>query len=79
MRCPATGGSEQARATKLTGWQRHSVRGFLSAGGRKQGYKRPSFPRAGARASGNMPPPHGGSVFTQETCHDLLRDHDQIG
>jgi len=34
---------------ELTGWQRHSVRGFLSASLRKQGQKVRSFARAGER------------------------------
>jgi hypothetical protein len=33
----------------LTGWQRHSVRGFLSASVRKQGYKLRSFLRGDER------------------------------
>src|SRR4051794_38161903 len=36
---------------QLTGWERHSVRGFLSAGVRKQGYKLRLFLRAGERRS----------------------------
>jgi hypothetical protein len=34
---------------ELTGWQRHSVRGFLSASLRKRGQKVRSFERAGER------------------------------
>ena len=33
----------------LTGWQRHSVRGFLSASMRKQGRSVRSFERGGER------------------------------
>jgi hypothetical protein len=34
---------------EITGWQAHSVRGFLSAGVRKQGHKLRSFSRGGRR------------------------------
>jgi hypothetical protein len=34
---------------QATGWQRHSVRGFLSASIRKQGRRVRSFERAGER------------------------------
>jgi Protein of unknown function (DUF3489) len=42
-------GASRRELEQLTGWQRHSVRGFLSAGVRKQGYKLRSFVRAGER------------------------------
>lgn len=42
-------GASRRELEQLTGWQRHSVRGFLSAGVRKQGYKLRSFLRAGER------------------------------
>jgi Protein of unknown function (DUF3489) len=42
-------GATAQQIQQLTGWQRHSVRGFLSAGVRKQGYKLRSFARAGER------------------------------
>ena len=34
---------------RLTGWQRHSIRGFLSSSARKHGFYLPSFRRAGER------------------------------
>jgi len=40
-------GATRREIEQLTGWQRHSVRGFLSAGIRKQGYKLRSFLRGG--------------------------------
>jgi hypothetical protein len=40
-------GATRREIEQLTGWQRHSVRGFLSAGVRKQGYKLRSFLRGG--------------------------------
>src|SRR3954462_11617592 len=42
-------GATRREIEQLTGWQRHSVRGFLSAGVRKQGYKLRSFLRSGER------------------------------
>ena len=42
-------GATRREIEQLTGWQRHSVRGFLSAGVRKQGYKLRLFLRAGER------------------------------
>jgi hypothetical protein len=42
-------GATRREIEQLTGWQRHSVRGFLSASVRKQGYKLRSFWRAGER------------------------------
>ena len=42
-------GATRREIEQFTGWQRHSVRGFLSAGVRKQGYKLRSFLRAGER------------------------------
>ena len=42
-------GATRREIEQLTGWQRHSVRGFLSAGVRKQGYKLRLFSRAGER------------------------------
>jgi hypothetical protein len=42
--------NEQAQVHLLeTGWQRHSVRGFLSASVRKQGRSMRSFERGGER------------------------------
>src|SRR3954465_3873012 len=43
------GGATAHELQELTGWQRHSVRGFLSASLRKQGQKVRSFERAGER------------------------------
>ncbi len=43
-------GATAPQIGELTGWQRHSVRGFLSASLRKQGRKVRSFTRAGERA-----------------------------
>jgi hypothetical protein len=43
------GGATAHELQALTGWQRHSVRGFLSASLRKQGQKVRSFKRAGER------------------------------
>jgi hypothetical protein len=42
-------GATAQELQQLTGWQRHSVRGFLSASLRKQGQKVRSFERAGER------------------------------
>ena len=42
-------GATRREIEQLTGWQRHSVRGFVSAGVRKQGYKLRLFLRAGER------------------------------
>jgi hypothetical protein len=42
-------GASRREIEQLTGWQRHSVRGFLSASVRKQGYKLRLFLRAGER------------------------------
>jgi hypothetical protein len=42
-------GATARELQELTGWQRHSVRGFLSASLRKQGQKVRSFERAGER------------------------------
>ncbi len=42
-------GATARQIGELTGWQRHSVRGFLSASIRKQGRKVRSFTRAGER------------------------------
>jgi uncharacterized protein DUF3489 len=42
-------GATRREIEQLTGWQRHSVRGFLSASMRKQGYKLRLFLRAGER------------------------------
>lgn len=42
-------GATAHEVQELTGWQRHSVRGFLSAGIRKQGRKVRSFVREGER------------------------------
>jgi len=42
-------GATTKQIQELTGWQRHSVRGFLSASLRKQGHKVRSFARAGER------------------------------
>ncbi len=42
-------GATARQIGELTGWQRHSVRGFLSASFRKQGRKVRSFTRAGER------------------------------
>jgi len=42
-------GATAQELQELTGWQRHSVRGFLSASLRKQGQKLRSFERAGER------------------------------
>ena len=44
-----TEGATAHQIQQVTAWQRHSVRGFLSAGVRKQGYKLRSFSRAGER------------------------------
>jgi len=46
-------GAATREIEQLTGWQRHSVRGFLSAGVRKQGYKLRLFLRAGERVAGS--------------------------
>jgi hypothetical protein len=40
-------GATTRELQELTGWQRHSVRGFLSASLRKRGQKIRSFERAG--------------------------------
>src|SRR3954467_3171242 len=42
-------GATRREIEQLTGWQRHSVRGFLSASVRKQGYKLRTFLRTGER------------------------------
>jgi hypothetical protein len=42
-------GATRREIEQLTGWQRHSVRGFLSASVRKQGYKLRTFLRSGER------------------------------
>ena len=42
-------GATARQIGELTGWQRHSVRGFLAASIRKQGRKVRSFTRAGER------------------------------
>jgi hypothetical protein len=42
-------GATTRELQELTGWQRHSVRGFLSASLRKRGQKIRSFERAGER------------------------------
>ncbi len=42
-------GATARQIGEVTGWQRHSVRGFLSASLRKQGRKVRSFTRAGER------------------------------
>jgi hypothetical protein len=42
-------GASRREIEQLTGWQRHSVRGFLSASMRKQGYKLRLFLRGGER------------------------------
>jgi hypothetical protein len=42
-------GATARELQELTGWQRHSVRGFLSASLRKQGQKVRSFERSGER------------------------------
>src|SRR3954471_20446639 len=42
-------GASVGEIQNLTGWQRHSVRGFLSASVRKQGRSVRSFERAGER------------------------------
>jgi Protein of unknown function (DUF3489) len=42
-------GATARQIGELTGWQRHSVRGFLSASLRKQGRKVRAFTRAGER------------------------------
>jgi SAM-dependent MidA family methyltransferase len=42
-------GATTREIQEMTGWQRHSVRGFLSAGIRKQGQKIRAFQRSGER------------------------------
>jgi hypothetical protein len=42
-------GATRREIEELTDWERHRVRGFLSAGVRKQGYKLRLFLRAGER------------------------------
>src|SRR4051794_13570055 len=49
MLCSAGRKERRRELQKRTGWQRHSVRGFLSVSLRKQGQKVRSFERAGER------------------------------